>query len=47
MKLDELIGDLEYVIDKNNDNYLEELLEKMARLRDELECKQDLIIQEE
>ena len=47
-RLDELIEDLENLINKNTDNYdLEPFKEKMIRLRDELECKQDLIIQEE
>ena len=39
-KLDEVIEDLKK-------HGLEEFLEKMITLRDELECKQDLIIQEE
>ena len=47
-RLDELIEDLENLVNKNTDNYdLEPFKEKTIRLRDELECKQDLIIQEE
>ena len=47
-KLDELIEDLENLINKNKDNYsLESFKEKMTGLRDELECKQDSIIQNE
>ena len=47
-KLDELIEDLENLINKNKDNYsLESFKEKMTGLIDELECKQDSIIQNE
>ena len=47
-KLDELIEDLENLINKNKENYsLESFKEKMTGLRDELECKQDSIIQNE
>ena len=47
-KLDELIEDLGNLINKNKDNYsLESFKEKMTGLRDELECKQDSIIQNE
>ena len=47
-RLDELIEDLENLVNKKTDNYdLEPFKEKTIRLRDELECKQDLIIQEE
>ena len=47
-KLDELIEDLENLTYKNKDNYsLESFKEKMTGLRDELECKQDSIIQNE
>ena len=47
-KLDELIEDLENLINKNKDNYsLESFKETMTGLRDELECKQDSIIQNE
>ena len=55
-KFDDVIESLENFINRNNDNYsfteediefLETKKEKIIGLRDELECKQDLIIQEE
>ena len=50
IEIDELydeIWKLEEVIEDLKKHGLEEFLEKMITLRDELECKQDLIIQEE
>ena len=49
-EIDELhdkICKVDEVIEGLKKHYLKEFLEKMNRLRDELECKQDLIIQEE